>query len=275
MSGRFYYYTLLPYSTARPQGDGLWEIDLNCSSDFFVLFAGLLDIPTSESSSKSERTDFIKAHAGELADLLDVPASELPSKSGRVDFIKAHGEEFADRLDNLKRSLQLKRMDFITAHPQEMDLIAHLLEELKRISCYTSYDMESLALYNAIIRGEYGDFPAEYFKCKEYGTAHDIILYYLVRKKQCSKSHDLFQRVLKDIFTDGVTFYFDRLKNILYIAFVCECTDGSKRTYEMCKYFFADILMDIEVRWRCYPLIIGKTSYFIAAEGEQLCGTII
>lgn len=174
-----------------------------------------------------------------------------------------------------ERDLQLERLDFIKNNPDVMNLTAHMLEEIKKISAYNSYDIECISVREAILAGKYGDYPVEFFRSRKYSRAHDVIVYYLIQKKYNSRKQDYFQCALDDVFSGGVTYYFDSVKKILYISFIAPETSENRKIYDICSYFFADLLMKTEVRWRTYPVIIGKTCHTVVGEGGQLCGTII
>lgn len=173
------------------------------------------------------------------------------------------------------RDLQLKRLDFVSNNSDVMNLIAHFLKEIKGTSNYNSYDIESRMMYDAIQNGEYGEYPIEFFRQKEYSQAQEIILYYLIQKKHNNRRTNYFQCALTDIFTNGVIYYFNSIRKILYISFISPETSENRLIFDVCRYFFADLLINIEVRWNNYPLIIDKTHYAIVSEGKQSCGTIV
>lgn len=194
------------------------------------------------------------------------------SNSFRIFFSVNKNEEDGSVRDN-----QMNRWNFISSHSEEMNIIAHLLKEIEKESRYSSYDIACKKIYDDIINGKYGKYPIEFFRNEDekYQMAQEIILYYLIKKNHNDKRQDYFQYTLKNIFLNKVIFYFDKVKKILFISFIAEGTEENKLIYEVCRYFFADILINIEVRWRCYPVILDKTDYVIMAENKQLCGTII
>lgn len=173
------------------------------------------------------------------------------------------------------REFQFERLEFLKKHPEQLNIIAYVTRKLSSISELTMNDIECIMTYSEIIAGDYGEEPIAFFE-KEVNTIEvEKILYYLVQKKHNNKREDYFESVLKNLFDNKVYFYFDKLKKKLYVSFVAEGTPRNKSIFNICKYFFADILLETEVRWRVYPAIIGITDYIIACEGEQLCGTII
>lgn len=173
------------------------------------------------------------------------------------------------------RDSQLKRFEFVKNNSDVMNITAHFLSEIKKAADYNSYDIESSAMYEAVQNGEYGEYPIDFFNQEKYCHAQEIIIYYLIQKKYNNKRTDYFQCALTDIFLCRVTYYFDSLKKILYISFISPETPENRLIFDICRYLFADLLMNIEVRWNSYPLIINETSYAVAGEGEQSCGTII
>lgn len=220
MSERFYYYTLSPYCVRMPSVENEYEIDLNTSLDFKILF-------------KMENQD-------------------------------------ADSREN-----QLKRIEFIKSHTEELNLAAHMLMSVKNKAMYSEYELECMKIYADIISGKYGEYPVEFFEKEENNKTQEKILYRLVQKEKNNRRHDYFECILKDVFGKNVFFYHDKIKKVLYVSLVTEGTEDNKKIYEVCKYFFADLLIDITVRWRSYPAIIERSNYVIASEGEQLCGTIL
>ncbi len=188
-----------------------------------------------------------------------------------------YGIVFAGLTDGQEnsRDLQLKRLDFISNNTDVMNLIAHFLKEIKKTADYNSYDIESKIMYDAVQNGEYGEYPIEFFRQKKYSQEQEILLYYLIQKKHNNKRTDYFQCALTDIFTDGVTYYFNSIRKILYISFISPETPENRLIFNVCRYLFADLIINIEVQWNNYPLIIDKTSFAIVSEGEQSCGTII
>lgn len=181
-----------------------------------------------------------------------------------------------DKVDgNNLRQFQMERLEFIRKHTSEMNLIAHIIEYIRYISDIRVNYAEYILLYFEVIDGKYGEKPVDFFENQENITVIEKILYYLSLKRSNNRREDYFESVLKSIFCDKVYFYFDKIKNKLYISFLARETTRNKNIYDICKYFFADILLETEVRWRTYPAILDKTNYVIAAEGDQLCGTII
>ncbi len=199
--------------------------------------------------------------------------SEIDLNTSNDYLLLFAGCEEAEEAD--MRKLQYDRMDFITNHPEEMNLTAHLTRELKSLSDLTAYDIACQSMLNAVMDGKYGKDPISFFQGKDNIEAQEKILYHLVQKQENGNRIDYFQSVLRDIFSNDVLFYYDRIKRTLYISFIAEGTAENRNIFEICKYFFADLFMKTEVRWRSYPLIIGRTDYAVAAEGEQLCGTIL
>jgi len=173
------------------------------------------------------------------------------------------------------RESQLARLDFINNHPEEMNVIAHLLRLINKESSCGYYELECIALYNAIINGEYGKYPIDFFKSNDNRNIQKKIIYYLIQKQSHNNRQDYFKAAVFDIFNNAVIFYFDKVKKILYVMFRTEGTQRNIEIYEICKYFFADLLTDIEVKWRIYPFIFDNTDCMIVSEGEQLCGNIL
>ena len=68
---------------------------------------------------------------------------------------------------------------------------------------------------------------------------------------------------------------YDRIKKILYVSLTADGTQENIKAENICRYFFADLLLDIRVRWRNYPVVIDRTCYAIVSEGEQLCSTLV
>jgi hypothetical protein len=173
------------------------------------------------------------------------------------------------------REEQLERLEFLKEHTKELNIIANVTEYLHSISDMTFEDIEVMNTYYNIINGYYGQEPVEFFKDENNISAIEVIIYYLILKKRNNRREYYFEDALIKIYNNRVYFYFDKIKNKLYISFIDIDSEINRKTFDICKYFFADILLDIEARWRVYPAILDKTGYIIASEGEQLCGTII
>lgn len=182
--------------------------------------------------------------------------------------------QFNKSTDNL-RVRQLERWNFLKKHPEELNILAHLFRKIYEISDCTAYDFDKAGLYLKIIRGKYGRMPVTFFTNDENDFIIDKILHYLVLKKRTAQKYDYLKSILMDIFKNKVNFYYDKIKRVLYISFIDAYTQKNQEIFDICKYFFADLLLHIEVRWRNYPVIIDKTNYAIVCEGEQLCGTIL
>ena len=177
--------------------------------------------------------------------------------------------------DENLQDYQIKRLDFLKTHTKELNIIANTTRQLISISDINFKDIELITLYYDIVSGKYGKEPIDFFKTEDNENYAEIILYYLIKKNRNNRREYYFESVLMRIFDNKVNFYYDKVKNKLYILFVAKDSKLSRDIFEICKFFFADILLDIEVRWRVYPAIIDKSNYIIASEGEQLCGTII
>lgn len=182
--------------------------------------------------------------------------------------------QFNEPTDNL-RIRQLERWNFLKKHPEELNILAHLFRKIYEISDCTAYDLDKAGLYLKIIRGKYGRMPVAFFTNDENDFIIDKILHYLVLKKRTAQKYDYLKSILMNIFKNKVNFYYDKIKRVLYISFIDAYTQKNQEIFDICKYFFADLLLHIEVRWRNYPVIIDKTNYAIVCEGEQLCGTIL
>lgn len=182
--------------------------------------------------------------------------------------------QFQEPIDDL-RAVQLKRWDFLKKHPEELNIIANILKKLYEIAGYTTYDLEKMKLYSEIVQGKYGNMPISFFTKNQNNLIIDKILHYLILKNQSEQKCDYFKPILMDIFQDKVTFYYDKIKKVLYVSFIAAYTKERSEIFGICKYFFADILFHMEVRWKSYPAILDKTNYVIACEDEQLCGTIL
>ena len=173
------------------------------------------------------------------------------------------------------REFQKKRLAFIGSHTKEFDLIAQILHQINAESQYTYYDLECLRIYHDIVNEKYGKYPVDFFRNRKNWKIQRTILHYLVQKSHNNKRQDYYEAVLNSIFQKEVNFYYDKLKKVLYVSFIAEGTEENRKTAEICQYFFADLLLNIRLRWRNYPLVIDRTDYAIASEGEQLCGTIV
>jgi len=173
------------------------------------------------------------------------------------------------------RQFQRKRLEFIVSHPKEFDLIAHMLRQIHAESEYTSHDLEVIEVYHDIINGKYGDYPVDFFRSGSNKKIQKVILYYLVQKNHDSTRRYYYETALEEIFQKEVIFYYDRIKKVLYVSLTADGTEENVKAENICRYFFADLLLDIRVRWRNYPVVIDRTGYVIASEGEQLCGTLV
>lgn len=173
------------------------------------------------------------------------------------------------------RDFQVKRLDFFKSHTKELNIVANITRQLNSISNINYEDTELIKLYYDIIRGNYGKDPVDFFVNEDNEYYVEIILSYLIKKNRNNKREYYFESVLMRIFNNKVYFYYDKVKKKLYVSFVAEASKLNQDIFNVCKYFFADILLDINVSWRVYPTIIDKINYVIASENEQLCGTII
>lgn len=173
------------------------------------------------------------------------------------------------------REKQLQSLDFIKKNPEPMNLIAHFLAHLNTIKDYSYYDLNVMALHESILNGTYGDIVSRFFLKPAYRLEQERMMYYFTRKKQDNNRVNDFEAILSELFPDGVTFYYDKYKRLLYVAFVAEETAERREIYEVCQYLFADILMNICVRWNTFPLIIGSRNCMIAAEGSQRCSSLL
>jgi len=173
------------------------------------------------------------------------------------------------------RQFQKKRLEFIMSHPKEFDLIAHMLRQIRSEAEYTSHDLELNGVYHNIVSGKYGDYPVDFFRNSSNGKIQKMILYYLVQKNHYHTRRDYYEKVMEGIFQKEVTFYYDRIKKVLYVSLTADGTKENVKAENICRYFFADLLLDIRVRWRNYPVVIDRTVYLIASEGEQLCSTLV
>lgn len=173
------------------------------------------------------------------------------------------------------RQFQKKRLEFIVSHPNEFDLVAHMLRQIRSESEYTSHDLEMIRIYHDIVSGKYGDYPVDFFGNSGNEKIRKIILYYLVQKNHDPARRDYYEKVLEGIFQKEVIFYYDRIKKILYVSLTADGTQENIKAENICRYFFADLLLDIRVRWRNYPVVIDRTCYAIVSEGEQLCSTLV
>lgn len=180
-----------------------------------------------------------------------------------------------DQDDEEIRQKQMNRLMFLETHSDIQNFIAHFTRKICTIKSFSVYDMECFKTLQEVIDGEYGEKAELFFKkCVQTNVA-EIILWFLVQKRNNNSRNDYFESVLNCIFHDKVFFYFDKIKKILFVSFLDEKTQQNSDIFEICKYLFADLLLHIEVRWRVYPVILDKNNYIIASEGEQLCGTII
>lgn len=173
------------------------------------------------------------------------------------------------------REYQMRCLDFIKSHTEQMNIIAHYIAYLKQIKNADGYDMRRIQVLDSILDGKYGERAERYFKNDLFHAQQERILYYLIRRERANALCDEFRAVLVDLFPEGVSFYYNEHKKVLYVSFVAPGSKEQIETYEICKFLFADILMDIQIRWNTYPLIIGSLGCVIAAENEQRCGSFI
>lgn len=176
---------------------------------------------------------------------------------------------------NNTREYQLQCLEFIGSHTEQMNFIAHYLLYLKQIKNIDVHDIKCIQTYYSILDGLFGEMVAGYFKNDVYRHQQKRILYHIISRERTDGRTDEFRQILVELFPEGVTFYYNRFEDTLYVSFVAIGSDEQKETYEVCKFLFADILLDIQVRWNSYPLIIGSKNCVITAENEQRCGSII
>ncbi len=169
----------------------------------------------------------------------------------------------------------LASLDFIKNNPEEMNLVAHVLDFLRRIREYNYVNLRCRMLRESILNGNYGEIVSHFFSRTTYEPEQQRILLYLFNQSQGNKRMNDFETILTEIFPDGVRFYFDEYKQTLFVSFVAEETVERRELYEVCQYLFADILMNICVRWNTLPMIIGRWDCMVVAEGEQRCGTLL
>lgn len=174
-----------------------------------------------------------------------------------------------------EREAQLSRIDFIANHPEEMNVIAHLLRKINKDSGVGYYELECISIYNAIVNGEYGEYPIEFFLRNDNSDIQEKIIYYLFQKRNHNNRLDYFKSAVSDVFNQAVIYYYDSVKQKLYVMLRAEETQTNVEIYEICRYFFADLLVEIEAVWRFYPYILDKTDCMIASYGDQLCGNIL
>lgn len=177
--------------------------------------------------------------------------------------------------NNDVRKYQLQCLDFIGSHNEQMNFIAHYLQYLKQIKNLGAYDIRCIQTRYSILEGHYGDMVACFFKNDIFRHQQDRILYHIIRRERTNGMCDEFKSVLIDLFPEGVSFYYNKYEDTLYVSFVAIENKEQRETYEVCKFLFADILIDIQVRWNTYPLIIGNNNCVIAAENEQRCGSFV
>ena len=137
------------------------------------------------------------------------------------------------------------------------------------------YGIKCIQTYYSILDGSFGELVAGYFKNSNYSYQQERILYHIISRERTGMRSDEFRSILVELFPDGVTFYYNKFENTIYVSFVAVGNDEQRETYEVCKFLFADLLMDIQVRWNLYPHIIGNKNSVIAKEDEQRCGTIV
>lgn len=168
-----------------------------------------------------------------------------------------------------------ERLKFIDRHTDQMNLIAHVLHYLKDIRHTDHFELKCLRILDSILKGEIGENVRRYFEHPSCVYEQERILYYLCLKEETENRVDLFGSVLTELFPEGVNIYYNKLKKILYVLFAAEESERLTETYEVCKYLFADILINIKVQWNTFPFVIGKNNCIIVAENEQRCGTIV
>lgn len=172
------------------------------------------------------------------------------------------------------REEQEKRWAVLKKQPYLLNVLMHYVIEIEKMSEYTEKDYAKRKIYREICEGERGEFlQREFAEIPE--KVQDIILFYMTESEKSDGRYSYFEKVITKIFGDNVTFYFDTVKNIYYIAVTDEKTDGYERIFKICKFLFLDIFLKTEIKWNCYPVVFDKNIFVIADEGTQRCGTII
>ncbi|MDE5771655.1 MAG: hypothetical protein K2I06_08545 [Ruminococcus sp.] len=172
------------------------------------------------------------------------------------------------------REEQEKRWDVLKKQPYLLNVLVHYVSEIEKMSLYTKKDYEKRKIYREICDGRRSEFlQREFVKISE--KIQDIILFYMTESEKSDGRRSCFEDVMTKIFGDNVTFYFDTVKNIYYIAVIDEKNDEYERVFKICKFLFLDIFLKTEIKWNCYPVVFDKNIFRIADEGEQRCGTII
>ena len=182
---------------------------------------------------------------------------------------------FPDACDTLEQ--QMQRWEQIKSNVFGMDLIAHLIVHAEQVAQKSELDYYQERVMTQLRNGVYGTLPKHFFinQDPQLESARKCILNHLAIQEKYGNKSDLFESVLKEIFGKQIIFYFDTIKRKLYTVLIPEKTERYEQIVSVCIYLFADILIPVEVRWNCYPVIIGKTYYVAAAENEQRCGTIV
>ncbi len=172
------------------------------------------------------------------------------------------------------REEQEKRWAVLRKQPYLLDLLMHYVIEIEEISMYTEKDYAKRKVCREICEGKRGEFLQHEFT-EISKKVQDIILFYMTESEKSDGRQSYFEKVITKIFGDNVTFYFDTVKNIYYIAVIDEKNDEYEHIFKVCKFLFLDIFLKTEIKWNCYPVVFDKNIFVITDEGTQRCGTII
>ena len=172
---------------------------------------------------------------------------------------------------------QCTRWEKLRHKTEVISAVINYVNQLGELNNYGNTELEKILVFEKIRQGYYGSEVKEFF-CNDDevpDAIKDKLLNYYVNFINSPDKHSYYEQVLRNLFDEYVTIYFDHHRQKGYVAFKISKSRENEAIERICRILFADRFLDIETVWNCAPFIIDQTDYEICSCGEQLCFTII
>ncbi len=193
--------------------------------------------------------------------------------SGAVKRVLMGGSE----ANSLAPNEQIERWEKLSVNTEVISLLVNYVNFLEELKTHSRVEFEKALVYENIQKGCYGDSAKKFFTSNNdnFSKPKETILYYYVLYRDAVNKQDYFEMVLRDIFDDKLTVYYDRHKMKVFVAFKDYFSKENEDIALVCKTFFANRFPETEFFWRCAPYVIDRTKYTICDENSHQCYTII